>query len=108
MHHLETSILNAFYLAIDSASALVIFGYCVTAFIKAVRSGSAGEAHVLVAKGALLGMGIKLVGACLKTMELQTWNQIGLFLAIFALRAILKRIFQAEEKIGSPTAQHSS
>lgn len=108
MHQLETSILNAFYLAIDSASALVILGYCVTAFIMAVRSRSAGEAHALVAKGALLGMSMKLVGACLKTMELQTWNQIGLFLAIFALRAILKRIFQAEEKIGAPTAQHSS
>jgi hypothetical protein len=108
MHQLETSILNAFCLVIDAASALVILGYCVTAFIKAVRSRSAGEAHVLVAKGALLGMSIKLVGACLKTMELQTWNQIGLFLAIFALRAILKRVFQAEEKIGAPTAQHSS
>ena len=107
MHHLETSILNAFCFAIDSASALVIIGYCTVAFITAIRSGRATEAHGLVARGALLGMSIKLVGTCLKTIELQTWNQIGLFLVIFALRMILKRVFQAEDKIGTLKEQHS-
>jgi hypothetical protein len=101
LHHLETSIVNVFCFAIDSASALVIIGYCTVAFITAVRSGRPTEAHGLVARGALLGMSIKLVGTCLKTIELQTWRQIGLFLVIFALRMILKRIFQAEDKIGT-------
>ena len=41
---------------------------------------------MLVANGALLGMNIKLVGAFLKTMELQTWNQLALFVTILALR----------------------
>jgi hypothetical protein len=95
-------------LAIDSASALVILGYCTVAFITAVRSGRPTEAHGLVARGALLGMSIKLVGTCLKTIELLTWNQIGLFLVIFALRKLLKLIFEAENKIGTRQEQHSS
>jgi hypothetical protein len=101
LHHLEASILNSFCFSIDSASALIILGYCLTAFITAVRTGRATEAHGLVARGAILGMSVKLVGTCLKTMELQTWNQIGLFLAIFALRIVLKRVFALEDKIGT-------
>jgi len=73
----------------------------------ALRSGRATEAHGLVARGALLGMSIKLVGTCLKTIELQTWNQIGLFLVILALRTILKRVFEAEDKISARKVQHS-
>jgi hypothetical protein len=100
--HLELPIVNAFCFALDSASTVVIVGYCIVAFIAAFRSGRATEAHALVAKGVLLGMSIKLVGACLKTIELQTWNQIGLFMVILALRTILKRFFQMEAKIGAP------
>jgi hypothetical protein len=52
-------------------------------------------------------MSIKLVGACVKTIQLQTWDQIGLFLMIFALRAMLKRVFLAEEKINPALEQRS-
>lgn len=107
MHHLEASIVNAFCLAVDSVSALVIVGYCVVAFVTGVFLRSPTRPHNLVARGALLGMGIKLVGTCVKTIQLQTWNQIGLFLAIFALRAILKGFFVLEEKITTEEQQHS-
>jgi len=100
---LETTIFHSVYVAIDSVSALVIVGYCAAAFLTAVRLRRPMEAGALVAKGALLGMSIKLVATCLKTIELQTWNQIAVFLAIFALRVILKRIFQAEDKLGPQT-----
>ncbi len=99
MHQLETSILNVFCLVIDATSALVILGYCVAAFITTVRSGMATEAHGIVARGAILGMSIKLVGTALQTVELQTWNQIGLFAVILLLRIILKKIFEMENKI---------
>lgn len=56
------------------------------------------EAHGIVARGAILGMSIKLVATTLKTVELQTWNQIGLFAAILVLRAILKKVFELEKK----------
>jgi hypothetical protein len=53
-------------------------------------------------------MSIKLVAATLKTIELQTWNQIGLFALIFLLRAILKRVFQLENKIAGTQEQARS
>jgi len=86
---------------LDAASALIIVGYCAKAFIKAVRSGRPTEAHGIVARGAILGMSVKLVGTCLKTIQLQTWNQIGLFAAIFALRFILKKVFILENKFAA-------
>jgi uncharacterized membrane protein len=46
-----------------------------------------------------MGMSMKLVAATLKTIELQTWNQIGLFAAILLLRTILKKVFALENKI---------
>jgi hypothetical protein len=53
-------------------------------------------------------MGIKLVAATLKTIELQTWNQIGLFALIFLLRTILKKVFQLENKIAARQQQARS
>ncbi len=107
MHHLEASIVNAFCLAVDSISALVIVGYCAVAFVTGVYSRSPTRPHNLVARGALLGMSIKLVGACVKTIQIQTWNQIGLFLAILALRMILKRFFVMEDRIATEEQLHS-
>ncbi len=98
MLQIETSFLNAFILSIDIASAVVIVGYCATGFVMAIRSGSPDEAHVLVAKGAILGLSMKTLVAFLKVMELQTWNQILMFVLIFALRAVLKRVFELEKR----------
>ncbi len=99
MLQIETSILTAFILIIDLASAGVIVGYCAAAFVAAVRSGSAADAQLIVARGALLGMSMKTVAALLKAIELQTWDQILMFALIFVLRAVLKKVFQLESKI---------
>jgi hypothetical protein len=56
---------------------------------------------MLVANGALLGMNIKLVGAFLKTMELQTWNQLALFATILVLRVVLKKVFKNQKLIST-------
>jgi len=106
VHHLETSVINALCVAIDAASALVLVGYCVSALFAAIRSGRPAAAQGLVARGALLGMSIKLVGTCLKTIQLQTWEQIGLFLALFGLRKLLKQAFEAENKMAVREQQH--
>jgi len=96
---IETSILKAFILLIDVVSAGVIIGYCAVAFVTAVRTRSPAEAHLIVARGALLGMSMKVAASLLKTMQLQTWEQILMFVLIFALRKILKGVFQMESKI---------
>jgi uncharacterized membrane protein len=100
--------LSVFCFAIDTTSAFVIVGYCTVAFITALRSGRTTEAHGIVARGAILGMSIKLVGTALKTVELQTWNQIGLFAVIMLLRTILKKFFELENKIGARKEQAGS
>jgi uncharacterized membrane protein len=99
MHHLEISLFGSFCLLIDLVSALIIIGYCTVAFLNALRFRTSAEAHALVAKGALLGMNVKLLAAALKTIELQSWNQISLFAAILVLRTLLKRTFQRENRI---------
>lgn len=97
--------MNAFCFVTDTASALVIVGYCAVAFVQAIRFQRATEAHSIIARGAILGMSIKVVGTCLKAIELQTWNQIGLFAVILVLRTILKRIFVLENKIAGGKEQ---
>jgi hypothetical protein len=96
---IETSLLSAFITVIDIAGAAVIVGYCATGFIAAMRSGSPAEAHVLVAEGAILGLSMKTVASLLKVMELQTWDQILMFVLMFTLRAVLKRVFEQEKRL---------
>jgi hypothetical protein len=86
-------------------SALVIVAYCTAAFVAAVRLGTTAKARIILTQGAILGMSIKTIAACLKTIELQTWNQIGIFAAIFLLRTTLKKVFVWESKIADPQEQ---
>lgn len=81
---------------IEFIGALLIVGYIVAALVVLVRSGDITRARLLVIDGAISGLSFKLAGTLLKTIELQTWQQILMFLAIFALRTILKRVFTWE------------
>ncbi|MDQ2885502.1 MAG: DUF1622 domain-containing protein [Chloroflexota bacterium] len=42
------------------------------------------------------GLSFKLAGTLLRTIELRTWQQIFMFVAIFALRTLIKRLFTWE------------
>jgi hypothetical protein len=92
---------NSFILSIDILSSLVTFGYCCAGFVVFLTQRNRNRARMLVANGALLGMNIKLVGAFLKTMELQTWNQLALFVTILALRTVLKKVFKNQKLIST-------
>jgi uncharacterized membrane protein len=81
---------------IEFAGALLIVGYILVALVTLIRSGDIVKARLLVADGAVTGLSFKLAGTLLKTIELQTWQQILMFVAIFALRTILKRVFTWE------------
>jgi len=81
---------------IEFIGALLIVGYVLAALISLLRGRSIAEARLLVADGAIMGLSFKLAGTLLKTIVLHTWQQILLFLAIFALRTVLKRIFTWE------------
>jgi hypothetical protein len=104
----EISILNIFVAMIDLASAAVIVGYCAVGLVTAIRSGRPAAAHVLVARGAILGLSMKTVVSLLKAMELQTWDQILMFALVFTLRMVLKRVFEFEKRFSPGEVQQKA
>jgi uncharacterized membrane protein len=95
------SILNSISLLIEIVSSLVIFGYCATGVLIFIRQRNRIQAQIMVANGTLLGLNIKLVAALLKTIELQTWNQLALFATILVLRTIIKKVFQKQKLLSN-------
>jgi hypothetical protein len=108
LSQIEASIFGVIIIMIDLVSAGVIFGFCAFAFFSVIRTGSRLEAHSIVARGALLGLSIKTIGALLKAIELQTWDQILMFCAIFALKTALKSVFTRENRLGGRPEQYGT
>lgn len=87
------SILSSVILSIEILGSAVIVGYCAAGFVVFLMGRDRLRTQMIVANGTLLGMNFKLVGALLKTIELQTWNQLAVFVVIFALKTIVKQVF---------------
>lgn len=85
--------LKIFILLVELVSSLVIFGYCIAGFVVLIIHRSRIQSQIMVANGAVLGLSIKLVGAFLKTIEMQSWNQLAQFAAIILLRTMVKKVF---------------
>lgn len=81
---------------IEFLGALVITGYVIYALFILIRNHDLPHARITVAEGAVTGLSFKLAATLLKTIELQSWQQILMFTAIFALRTLLKRLFMWE------------
>jgi uncharacterized membrane protein len=81
---------------IEFIGALLIIGYILAAIISLARTGNITRARLVVADGVITGLSFKLAGTLLKTIELHTWQQILMFVAIFALRTVLKQLFTWE------------
>lgn len=97
-------------LAIEAIGSLVIVGYLVAAICVLVRTRDKTRTRLLVADGALWGLNFKVAASLLKTISLHTWQQIGLFAAILALRTMLKWIFSWEAgrlRQRAPQAEHT-
>ena len=88
--------LTAWVVIIEFIGALLIVAYVVAAIISLLRHGNVAQARLLVADGAITGLSFKLAGTLLKTIELRTWQQILMFVAIFVPRTVLKRLFSWE------------
>ena len=78
---------------IEMIGALVIFGFVLAAAISILRRRPIVSARLLVADGVILGLSFKLSATLLRTIELRTWKQLGLFAAILAIRLFIKRLF---------------
>ncbi|MFC4455781.1 DUF1622 domain-containing protein [Deinococcus sonorensis] len=88
-------------LLIEAVGSLYVVGYAVAALLTLLR-GQAGTritaARLLVAEGALAGLNFKVAATLLRTIELHSWPEIGMFVAVFALRTLLKRVFSWEQR----------
>ncbi len=82
---------------IEFVGALLIVGYILVALYIVLRGGNIVRARMIVADGAITGLSFKVAGTLLKTITIHTWQQILMFLAIFALRTVLKRFFMWEK-----------
>jgi len=81
---------------IEFIGAMLIVGYMLAALIMLIHTRNVVAARLLVADGAIAGLSFKLAGTLVKTIVLHTWQQILMFVIIFALRIILKRLFTWE------------
>jgi uncharacterized membrane protein len=79
--------------AIELVGGLIITGYVVAALWVVARRRGPVRARLLVAEGVIAGLSFKLAGTLLKTILIQSWEQLALFVAIFVLRFVLKRFF---------------
>ena len=83
---------------IELAGSLLIAGYCIAALVQLVRTADPARVRLTVIEGALWGLSLKTAASLLKTIEIQSWNQIAAFTAILALRTLLRRVMSWEER----------
>src|SRR5690349_5926227 len=82
---------------IKFVGALLFVGYFLLVILPLLPAGAITKPRLLPPEAAITGLSFKLAGTLLKTIELHTWQQILMFVAIFALRYALKRFFTWEK-----------
>lgn len=85
-------------LLIEAAGSLILSGYVAAALVLVARSRDVSRARRLVIEGAIAALDLKLAATLLKTIELHTWQQLGAFASILALRALIKQLFVWERR----------
>ncbi|WP_216320719.1 DUF1622 domain-containing protein [Deinococcus aestuarii] len=88
-------------LLVELAGSLYLLGYVGAALLALLRGPPASRlehARLLIADGVIASLSFKVAATLLKILEVQTWNQIGLFAATLALRTLLKRFFTWERR----------
>lgn len=87
---------------IEIIGGFVIVGAMIQAFWAGLRErltdSAIGRMRVIMAQGVVSALGLMTAATLLKTMTLRSWNAIGIFAAILALRTLVKRTLAAETK----------
>src|SRR3954454_11849905 len=107
MHLADWLGFRSWIVVIQFGAALLIGGYAVTAIVTLVRTRDVNRARLVMADGVINGLGVLVIGALLRVITLESWDDIGLFAVIFSLRTLLKRLFVWEEaRLRRPPARH--
>ncbi len=91
--------MNALIAPIEFSGVLLIVGHCVAGLVELARSQNLAATRLLVIQGSLWGLSLKTAASLLKTIDLHSWEQIATFMAIFALRTLVKRVMTWEEAV---------
>jgi uncharacterized membrane protein len=97
MHLAEWLGFRTWVVLIQFGAALLISGYAAAAIGALVRTREIDRARLIMADGVIAGLSLLVVGALLRMITLESWEDIGLFAAIFGMRTLLKRLFVWEE-----------
>lgn len=96
---LETPILTLLIGLIEFGGALIVVGHAAGALgLLALRRCTIEQARLMVVEGALSGLGFKLAATLLKTIVLQTPEQIAAFAAVLALRTFIKTVLNRDRR----------
>jgi hypothetical protein len=102
MPELEFRMIASAAAIVEFGGTLVVGGYAAVALLGLVAGrASIEETKRLVAQGALSGLSWKLSATLLKTIELQSLDQIAAAFAILGLRHLIKFALAAERKRAS-------
>jgi uncharacterized membrane protein len=88
---------RAWIVVIQFVGALLITGYAVAAVVALARTRSVVRARLVMADGVITGLSVMVVGALLRMITLESWQDIGFFAAVFSLRTLLKQLCVWEE-----------
>jgi hypothetical protein len=83
-------------LTIQLLAAVVIAAHLVIALLALQRTRCIPLARLHAADGVIAALGLLTAATLLKTIELRTWTQIGVFAVVLALRVGLKQFFAWE------------
>jgi uncharacterized membrane protein len=84
--------------AIELLTALVVAFHACRALVAIVRRFDADRPRLIIAEGVLAALGFSVAGTLLKALALQSWQQIGMFAFVLALRTLLKQVFKRERE----------
>lgn len=83
---------------IELVAAFVVVFHAGWAIGVLVRRHDSDRARMIIADGVLAALSFSVAGTLLKTIGLESWEQIRMFAFVLLLRTLLKRVFQWEQR----------
>ena len=94
--------IRMFAVLIEFGGGLLVVMGCLRGLVRLVaglgRRTAIVAARLAVADGIVAALGFKTAATLLKTIELRSWDAILMFCAVLALRTLVKRALQGEER----------
>lgn len=76
---------------------LILTGYIIAAVVALIPKCQVAQARLLVAEGVITSLSFIVSAALLRTISLQSWEQILVFSVTLSLRTFLKKLFVWEK-----------